>query len=57
VFLVAVQDEVRAFVVVEEAVVGEDARELEDAVADGVQSAHLQVHPQVVGNEIDTHTE
>lgn len=55
--LVAVYDEVGALMLVEQLVIGEDAGELEDAVGEGIQAAHLEVDPQVVRNEIDTHCE
>lgn len=43
--LVAVNDQMRAFVLMLEARIGEDAGKLEDAIFDGIQSAHFQVYP------------
>jgi len=57
VVLVAVDDEVGALMLAEQLVIGEYAGELEDAVGEGIQAAHLEVDPQVVRNEIDTHCE
>lgn len=55
VLFVTVENKMGAFVLVVEAVVGEDASKLKDAIGERVQTAHLEVYPKKVGNEIDTH--
>jgi hypothetical protein len=55
VLFIALEDEVRAFMLVEKPVVGQHAGKLQDAVGQGIQATHFQVYPQEVRHEIDTH--
>lgn len=55
VLLLAVDHQVRPIVAVLHAAVSEDARELKDAVLDGVKSAHLQIHPKQLRHEVNAH--
>jgi hypothetical protein len=47
-FRVAVDDQLRSCLLVLQFAVGQYAGEFEDAVLDGVQSAHLQVDPKQI---------
>lgn len=45
-------DQMRALVLMLQARIGKDAGELENAILDGIQSAHFQVDPEELRHEI-----
>ena len=49
--MIAVDDEVRTFVLVFELLISDDASELEDAILQGIETTHLEIHPKVLGSE------
>jgi hypothetical protein len=52
---VAMDYYVGSLVMVVQGAVGQDTGELEDAVLDGVQATHLEVHPKELRYELVSH--
>ena len=49
--LIAVDDEVRTFVLLFQLLISDDASELEDTILKRIKTTHLEVHPKVLGSE------
>jgi hypothetical protein len=55
VLFVAIDDQMRAFLLVVQSSVGQDAGKLKNAVLDGIQSTHFEIDPKQLGDKIDAH--